>query len=116
MKKYVIILKEAMQGKHAISESTVIDEDGDEVLVLAVITVYVGIIISVVIVLFLIILLHILSLIRNTDRIADINERFRLVNNTYYWYRLNITAIRDENGKPLQILESIVDVDEQRTL
>jgi len=156
------------------------------------ITIYVGLIIGVVIILFLIILLHVLSLIRSSDRIADINERFRLVNdqshnivfsydyrsetatiegnasrilsenkpvythesakaflelihpedmyikqeiqsisqtnsrtlqgefrlknidNQYYWYRLNATIMRDENGKPLQLLGSIFDVDEQR--
>ena len=156
------------------------------------VTIYVGVMIGVIIVLFLIILLHILNLVRSNDRIADINERFRMVNdqshnivfsydyksetatvegnasqilpvnksfytheevraflglihpedayigqeiqsvsqtnsrtiqgemrlknndNQYYWYRLNATIVRDENGKPLQLLGSIFDVDEQR--
>ncbi len=156
------------------------------------IMIYVGMMIVIVIGLFLIILLHILSLLRNSDKIEDMNERFRLVNNqshniifsynyksqtmtvegnvshiianckpvynhddakgflkliheedshicqairaipesgqsaiqgefriknkndSYYWYRMNATIIRDEAGKPVQILGSIFDVDKQR--
>ena len=45
------------------------------------ITVYVGMVIGVVIILFLIVLLHISSLIRSSDQIADMNEQFRIINN-----------------------------------
>lgn len=156
------------------------------------IAIYVGIMIIVVIFLFIIILLHIVRLVRNNDRIRDINERFRLINNqshniifaydyksgtmtvdgnvshiiahaknvythadaeeclkliheedahicqaihkipesgessvqgefrmknldnSYYWYRMNAAVMRDETGKPVQLLGSVFDVDEQR--
>ena len=152
----------------------------------------VGLVIAAVLVQFLIVLLHINSLIRKSDKIADMNEQFRIINDqshnivfsynyktetmtidgntshiiplrkasydhaeteeflklihpedthisqailavrtsmqpgvqgelrlknidgNYYWYRMNATVFRDENGKPLRLLGSIFDVDEQR--
>ena len=40
--------------------------------------------------------------------------RLKNLNGNYYWYRMNATVFRDESGRPVQLLGSIFDVDEQR--